>query len=138
MKSEVEKIGQGVSLRPAQVLLATWFEPLTEAIREEQMNIKLKIVNSLNGCRQNQGAVSEKDIQPYMLLLKPDKIAIIVLHELTHILMQSPAGNTYSFCCENVGKIIKVYLLRSLYRSRKPLLNSKMTENGKRRRMRLF
>ena len=90
------------------------------------------------GCRQNQGAVSEKAIQPYMLLLKPDKIAIIVLHELTHILMQSPAGNTYSFCCENVGKIIKVYFFRSLYRSRKPLLNSKMTESGKRRRMRLF
>ena len=41
------------------------------------------------GCRQNQGAVSEKAIQPYMLLLKPDKIAIIVLHELTHILEPS-------------------------------------------------
>ena len=40
MKSEVEKIGQGVALRPAQMLLADWFEPLTEAIREEQMNIK--------------------------------------------------------------------------------------------------
>ena len=44
MKSEVEKIGQGVSLRPAQALLATWFEPLTEAIREEQMNIKSAMV----------------------------------------------------------------------------------------------
>ena len=44
-----------------------------------------------------------------MLLLKPDKMAIIVLHELTHILMQSPAGNAYTFCCENVGKIIKVF-----------------------------
>lgn len=43
-----------------------------------------------------------------MLILKPDKIAIIVLHELIHILMQSPAGNAYTFCCENVGKIIKV------------------------------
>ena len=40
MKSEVEKIGQGVALRPAQALLAEWFDPLTEAIREEQMNIK--------------------------------------------------------------------------------------------------
>ena len=40
MKSEVEKIGQGVSLRPAQMLLADWFEPLTSAIREEQFNIK--------------------------------------------------------------------------------------------------
>ena len=44
-----------------------------------------------------------------MLVLKPDKIAIIVLHELTHILMQSPAGNAYTYCCENVGRIIKVY-----------------------------
>lgn len=58
--------------------------------------------------RKNAGAISEKAIQPYMLLLKPDKMAIIVLHELTHILMQSPAGNAYTFCCENVGKIIKV------------------------------
>ena len=40
MKSEVEKIGQGVALRPAQALRAEWFDPLTEAIREEQMNIK--------------------------------------------------------------------------------------------------
>ena len=40
MKSEVEKIGQGVALRPAQMLLAEWFDPLTEAIREEQLNIK--------------------------------------------------------------------------------------------------
>jgi DNA-directed RNA polymerase len=40
MKSEVEKIGQGVALRPAQALMAEWFDPLTEAIREEQMNIK--------------------------------------------------------------------------------------------------
>lgn len=40
MKSEVERIGQGVSLRPAQMLLADWFEPLSEAIREEQLNIK--------------------------------------------------------------------------------------------------
>ena len=40
MKAEVEKIGQGVSLRPAQVLLADWFDPLSTAIREEQLNIK--------------------------------------------------------------------------------------------------
>lgn len=40
MKAEVEKIGQGVSLRPAQILLADWFDPLSTAIREEQLNIK--------------------------------------------------------------------------------------------------
>ena len=40
MRSEVEKIGQGVALRPVQVLLAEWFDPLTNAIREEQLNIK--------------------------------------------------------------------------------------------------
>ena len=40
MKSEVEKIGQGVALRPVQILLAEWFDPLTKAIREEQLNIK--------------------------------------------------------------------------------------------------
>lgn len=50
-----------------------------------------------------------------MLILKPDKIAIIVLHELIHILMQSPAGNAYTFCCENVGKIIKVGLRSSFH-----------------------
>lgn len=44
MKSEVEKIGQGVALRPAQMLLAEWFDPLTEAIREEQLNIKYIIL----------------------------------------------------------------------------------------------
>ena len=66
-------------------------------------------------CRQNKGVVSEKSIQPYMLILKPDKIAIIVLHELIHILMQSPAGNAYTFCCENVGKIIKVGLRSSFH-----------------------
>lgn len=66
-------------------------------------------------CRQNKGAVSEKSIQPYMLILKPDKIAIIVLHELIHILMQSPAGNAYTFCCENVGRIIKVGLRSSFH-----------------------
>ena len=109
MKSEVEKIGQGVALRPAQMLLAEWFDPLTEAIREEQLNIKYFIFIIHNGNRQNKGAISEKSIQPYMLVLKPDKIAIIVLHELTHILMQSPAGNAYTYCCENVGRIIKVY-----------------------------
>ena len=57
--------------------------------------------------RQGKGAISEKAIQPYLLLLKPEKISIIVLHELVHILMQSPAGNAYTFCCENVVKIIK-------------------------------
>ena len=118
MKSEVEKIGQGVSLRPVQVLLAEWFDPLTAAIRDEQLNIKYvpdKIVNS----RQGKGAISEKAIQPYLLLLKPDKIAIIVLHELAHILMQSPAGNAYTFCCENVGKIIKSEAIAKLENDKK-------------------
>ena len=46
MKSEVEKIGQGVSLRPVQVLLAEWFDPLTAAIRDEQLNIKYMSVKS--------------------------------------------------------------------------------------------
>lgn len=90
------------------------------------------------GCRQNRGAISEKVIHPYMLLLKPDKIAIIVLHELTHILMQSPAGNAYSFCCENVGRIIKVIVLLSLYYSLKHLLSSRMIESVRRRKMKRF
>ena len=118
MKSEVEKIGQGVALRPAQALMAEWFDPLTEAIREEQMNIKFRRRKTLTH-RQNRNAISEKAIQPYMLLLKPDKIAIIVLHELTHILMLSPAGNAYTFCCENVGKIIKSEAIAQVENNRK-------------------
>lgn len=71
--------------------------------------------------RQNKGAISEKAIQPYMLILKPDKVAIIVLHELTHILMQSPAGNAYTYCCENIGRIIKVLEGNVFYCSLNPL-----------------
>eukprot|EP01138_Halocafeteria_seosinensis_P012841 gb/GECG01013117.1/.p1 GENE.gb/GECG01013117.1/~~gb/GECG01013117.1/.p1 ORF type:complete len:1066 (+),score=121.31 gb/GECG01013117.1/:1-3198(+) len=74
--SDVMKIRKGSSLGPAQRLLSEWFVPLTRAIDEEQAAVT-----------HGDAATDRNVYGPYLLLLKPDKLAVIAMHETLNLVL---------------------------------------------------
>lgn len=71
MVADVIRVGKGSSLGPVQRMLVTWFAPLAEAIDKEQRDIWNK-----------ESSVDRNAYGPYMVLLPPEVLAVITMHEV--------------------------------------------------------
>ena len=69
--------GDGVSLPIGRRLLQGFFEPLSNAIAVEQESIRLKVPG-----------VDRNNYGPFLLMLNPDKLAVITLHVVVGQLMK--------------------------------------------------
>lgn len=67
LQKEVEKLGKGAAMKPAQHALLSWFQPLIDAVRKEQHDIETgrctKPGHNIYGT--------------YLRLLKPEKLAVV-------------------------------------------------------------
>lgn len=79
---EATERGDAASLKPVERLLVYWFEPLRQAIREEQRQI-------LAG----QSAKGRRLHGPLVMSLKADKLAVITLHSMLSRCLLEPNGD---------------------------------------------
>jgi DNA-directed RNA polymerase len=75
----VTKIGHGASLKPAQQLLLSWFNPLVDAIEAEQQ----RIIDMLPG-------TDRRVYGPFLLQLPPPELACILMHETLGVILRDP------------------------------------------------
>lgn len=75
----VKKLGRGACLAPAEKILVSWYEPLVEAIRFEQDQIK-------NGKSTIPAADRYGD---YLLMLPAEQLGVLTMHTVLSLLMLS-------------------------------------------------
>ena len=94
--SNVIRVGRGASLPVAQRLVVAWFGPLCAAIDEEQAR-----------CREHAPGVDRSVYGRHLILLRPEKLAVIVMHHvLNTVLLQGGAAKVTALALE-VGRQVE-------------------------------
>lgn len=94
--SDVMKIRKGSSLGPSQRLLTEWFLPLTRALDAEQAAVT----------RGDQG--QDRTLYgPYLILLKPDKLAVIAMHETLNMTLSFGGAAKVSQVLTALGEAVR-------------------------------
>eukprot|EP00743_Colponemidia_sp_Colp-15_P004738 GILK01005103.1.p1 GENE.GILK01005103.1~~GILK01005103.1.p1 ORF type:complete len:1028 (-),score=159.11 GILK01005103.1:222-3236(-) len=85
-----------VSNLPAPTrLLQSWYNPLVKAIHHEQ-----------EACARRDPGLDRNNYGDLLLLLAPENLAAIVLHEMMGLALVEPAGVTLAHVALNVGKAV--------------------------------
>lgn len=92
LAAEAVERGDGASLKPAERLMLHWFEPLVEAIRQEQRE-----------CRNGEAGTGRAVYGPVLVAVDAKKTAVIVLHEAISRCMQQPSGVLVSELAYAIG-----------------------------------
>lgn len=87
--------GDGASLKPAERFLLHWFQPMVEEVRQEQ-----------RGCRRGEVSTGRHIYGPILLLLDPERVASITLHECLSQCMRFPTGVLVSKLAYSVGAAV--------------------------------
>jgi len=87
--------GDGASLKPAERLLLHWLDPLVEAIRVDQ-----------RGIRRGEPDVGRGVHGPALLLLDPERLAVITVHEALGACMAEPSGVVFTAIAYATGRAV--------------------------------
>lgn len=97
----VVSMNRGSSLAPAQKLLTQWFAPLVRAIDEEQ-----SIIASGNFKQGGQG--KDRTVYgPYLLLVKPEKLAVMTMHESLSAVLNQGGVCKFTQLAERIGQYVQ-------------------------------
>lgn len=106
-------------MHPIQQLLGEWYAPYMDAIDQEQDAYRYSsfpLQQSIS--HKETGQIDRSEYGPYLIQLKPQKIAIITLHEIFQLLIRDPMGITFVMAAERIGKAIRVCLYSFLLQCR--------------------
>lgn len=85
--------GDGAALRPAQRLMLHWYLPLLSDIRSESRQI-----------RKGEPSKGRAVYGGYWLMLPPDRIAVLTMHEIISALMKNPQGLKVAHIAYSIGR----------------------------------
>jgi DNA-directed RNA polymerase, mitochondrial len=85
--------GDGASLKPAERLLLHWYEPMTLAVKEEQRSI-----------RKGEPEVGRGVHGPPLLLIDPERTAVLVIREVLGACMAEPTGLPVTRLAYSIGR----------------------------------
>ena len=95
MKEGAQKRQQSTHMPVEQDMLREWYDPLVKVLMEEQH----AIMNRVSG-------VDRQAYGPYVVILEPEKLAVIVLHSLLGTVQSSDVGCTFSKVAGAVGAAV--------------------------------
>merc|ERR1719197_149326 len=117
---QVTQAGQGASLPPAQQVLLGWYQPLARAMKLEQkaavVRAKLReksgpdveeALRNNETVAQSVLGTSDTHVGPHLLLLSPQSLAVIVMHELLSMSLRKTAGVPYAAAALDVGRAVQ-------------------------------
>lgn len=100
--------GEGAQLRPAERLLASWYEPLLVEIKREKSR-----------CASGKAGFGRAIYGPVMAAVKPRPATAIVLHEAMSHAMQDPRGCALSKVAYAIGAAIVAEIHANAFGDRK-------------------
>jgi hypothetical protein len=120
MKSLME-LGQGASLTLPKRLMVQWFGPLCEAIDREQAAI----------WDREQG-YDRQQYGPFLILLPPEKLAVITMHEVLSLLLHMGGSARLSMLATRVGEAVQaeVNMTKLKYKDRRAWSNLAVAGKG--------
>jgi DNA-directed RNA polymerase len=148
MMRQVTSAGLGAQLKPAQLVLLNWYQPLVRAIKAEQRAVgdRLAADETLSDAaavvaaatrvektKVDVGEISVKPtksslaaasttpsgspapfvaemdgtIAPYLMLLSPQALAVIVMHELLGLLLRKTMGVPFAAAAIEIGRAVQ-------------------------------
>lgn len=96
----VVSMNRGSQLGPAQKLLTLWFAPLVKAIDAEQLAIT-------QGRFSKDKGVDRNVYGPYLLLVKPEKLAVMTMHEALSSVLNQGGLCKFTFLAERIGQFVQ-------------------------------
>jgi DNA-directed RNA polymerase len=110
MLEVVTEHGKASSLKPAQKLLLNWYTPLCESIAQEQKDII-----------ERKAGVDRSVYGPNLLLLSPETLAVITMHELVNLALVEVDGVKVVRVATAIGRAVEAEVkLLILRRKNKP------------------
>lgn len=103
LSESVSKMRDTTQLGRAQHLIVRWFEPLEIAIDREQAAVMA------------QESGTDRNIYgPLLLLLPPDQLAAITVHEMLHQTLRFVSTNVRVYVCIRVCVYVSIYVYESV------------------------
>jgi DNA-directed RNA polymerase len=101
MIKDMKKRNDMTSMKPIQMEFVKWFDPLTSAIRDEQ-----------EACLRRISAEDRSNYGPILVLLKPEKLAVISMHTVISEVLQSrqAVGTPFVTVVTAVGEAVRAEL----------------------------
>ncbi|GMI43369.1 hypothetical protein TrCOL_g9668, partial [Triparma columacea] len=101
MIKDMKKRNDMTSMKPIQMEFVKWFDPLTSAIRDEQ-----------EACLKRISAEDRSNYGPILVLLKPEKLAVISMHTVISEVLQSrqAVGTPFVTVVTAVGEAVRAEL----------------------------
>eukprot|EP00698_Gefionella_okellyi_P002915 TRINITY_DN12765_c0_g1_i1.p1 TRINITY_DN12765_c0_g1~~TRINITY_DN12765_c0_g1_i1.p1 ORF type:complete len:951 (-),score=155.09 TRINITY_DN12765_c0_g1_i1:1452-4304(-) len=96
MVAELIEMGKGAEMKPAHKILIHWYMPLVEEISTELRRIK-----------SDESGQDRRNYGGYLLLLTPEKLAVIVLHEVIGMTLAAPEGVKFARLALAVGQSVR-------------------------------
>ena len=87
--------GDGASLKASERLIMHWWDHMVTAVREEQMAI-----------RAGEPGPNRSSYGPFILMLSPEKISCIALHDILSACLAAPTGTKVTALARVVGEAI--------------------------------
>ncbi len=97
VSKNLKQLGLGFEIFQGNQLLAHWFEPLCEAIKQEQNIILQSTMN--NSDRKAYG--------PYLVTVSPEKLAVLTMHEVLTHLLKTPEGAKMATIVTHIGRAVQ-------------------------------
>eukprot|EP00300_Choanocystis_sp_HF-7_P010152 c16814_g1_i2.p1 GENE.c16814_g1_i2~~c16814_g1_i2.p1 ORF type:complete len:1001 (+),score=178.98 c16814_g1_i2:424-3003(+) len=101
---------RGASIGPVQTLLAQLYHPLVAAIMKELDHIR---------CGDSVGSPDRESIGPFILGLAPEKMAVIVLHNVFNACLSNRDGARLSSLCLSMGRHLQAEHCMQMVKRRK-------------------
>ena len=95
-REQITQLGKASEMKPAQELLLSWYQPLVNAILEEQKKYHRREFDQ-----------DRKSYGPYLSSLNAEKLAVIAMHELMGLTMMEPNGVPFVRAASTIGRAIQ-------------------------------
>jgi len=115
LMSTIRDLGLAATLKPAQKILVTWYQPLVKAIKDEQREV-LRVLRkeAREEGSETSGSSSKYDsgidrhvYGPFLLLMSAQKLAVITMHEALGMALRSgTVGVTFTSAAVQIGKAV--------------------------------
>jgi DNA-directed RNA polymerase len=118
LMSTIRDLGLAATLKPAQKILVTWYQPLVKAIKDEQREV-LRVLRKEareegEAGSESSGPASKYDsgidrhvYGPFLLLMSAQKLAVITMHEALGMALRSgTVGVTFTSAAVQIGKAV--------------------------------
>jgi DNA-directed RNA polymerase, mitochondrial len=173
MMRQVTSAGLGAQLKPAQLVLLNWYQPLVRAIKAEQRAVGDRLSALADAAESDGGGavdeplsdaasartseaddelgkkaaaaaaaaaaesgspvpfVTEADsvVGPYMMLLSPQALAVIVMHELLGLLLRKTTGVPFANAAIEIGRAVQAEYNIQRFKSERGVAYSYLNRN---------